>query len=37
VVEADNGTETIYPTKPREYKGNSIYAKFGAYLEFIER
>ena len=36
VVEADNGTETIYPTKPREYKGNSIYAKFEAYLEFIE-
>jgi hypothetical protein len=37
VVEADNGTETIYPTKPREYKGNSIYAKFEAYLDFIER
>jgi hypothetical protein len=36
VVEADNGTETIYPTKPREYKGNSIYAKFEAYLQFIE-
>jgi hypothetical protein len=36
VVEADNGTETIYPTRPREYKGNSIYAKFEAYLAFIE-
>lgn len=36
VVEADNGTETICPSKPREYKGNSIYAKFEAYLAFIE-
>jgi hypothetical protein len=35
VVEADNGTETIYPTKPRDYKGNSIYAKFEAYLAFV--
>lgn len=37
VIEADNGTETISPTKPREYKGNSIYAKFEAYLDFIEK
>ena len=36
VIEADNGTETIYPRKPREYKGNSIYAKFEAYRDFIE-
>lgn len=36
VIEADNGTETIYPNRPREYKGNSIYAKFEAYLDFIQ-
>lgn len=36
VVEADNGTETIKPSKPSEYTGNSIYAKFEAYLDFIE-
>jgi hypothetical protein len=36
VIEADNGTETIKPTKPAEYTGNSIYAKFEAYLDFIE-
>jgi hypothetical protein len=36
VVEADNGTETVQPTRPREYKGNSLYAKFEAYLAFIE-
>jgi hypothetical protein len=36
VVEADNGTETIRPTKPAEYTGNSIYAKFEAYLAFLE-
>ena len=35
VVEADNGTETIKPTKPAEYTGNSIYAKFEAYLGFL--
>src|SRR3984957_13591180 len=36
VIEADNGTETIKPSKPAEYTGNSIYAKFEAYLDFIE-
>jgi hypothetical protein len=36
VVEADNGTETIKPSKPAEYTGNSIYSKFEAYLDFIE-
>jgi hypothetical protein len=36
VLEADNGTETIKPTKPDQYTGNSIYAKFEAYLDFIE-
>jgi Replication-relaxation len=35
VVEADNGTETIKPSKPEKYTGNSIYAKFEAYLEFM--
>jgi hypothetical protein len=36
VIEADNGTETIRPTRPATYTGNSIYAKFEAYLDFIE-
>jgi hypothetical protein len=36
VVEADNGTETIKPSRPDEYTGNSIYAKFEAYLDFVE-
>ena len=35
VIEADNGTETIKPTRPEKYTGNSIYAKFEAYFEFM--
>lgn len=35
VIEADNGTETIKPTKPATYTGNSLYGKFEAYLEFM--
>jgi hypothetical protein len=35
VIEADNGTETIKPSRPEKYTGNSIYAKFEAYLEFM--